>query len=143
MNRELAYALSFLTLLLSSLFFFNLLIPFDPQSLSHFAFLSYIIPNNSQKSPLMELACDYSRGRWVWDETYPPQLYNESCPFLDPGFRCRQNGRKDEGYRKWRWQPDECDLPRYVTCMLYRNIAAILLGIFIHACMHACVLICF
>ncbi|XP_006407433.2 protein trichome birefringence-like 8 [Eutrema salsugineum] len=59
--------------------------------------------------------CDYSYGRWVRrgrrdvDET----SYGEECRFLDPGFRCLNNGRKDSGFRKWRWQPHGCDLPRF------------------------------
>lgn len=58
--------------------------------------------------------CDYANGEWIWDESYDPhQLYTEECPFLDPGFRCRQNGRQDLDYLKWRWQPRECNLPRY------------------------------
>lgn len=60
--------------------------------------------------------CDYANGEWIWDESYDPrQLYTEECPFLDPGFRCRQNGRQDLDYLKWRWQPRECDLPRYAV----------------------------
>ncbi|OIW16575.1 hypothetical protein TanjilG_00060 [Lupinus angustifolius] len=119
MNRELTYALPFLILLLSSLFIYTFVAPFDRKSLSHLAFLSYIIPNNLQKS---SLSCDYSNGRWVWDDTYPRQVYNESCRFLDPGFRCRKNGRKDEGYRKWRWQPDGCNLLRFnASDLLERN----------------------
>lgn len=58
--------------------------------------------------------CDYSYGRWVRrrrdvDET---SYYGEECRFLDPGFRCLNNGRKDSGFRQWRWQPHGCDLPR-------------------------------
>ncbi|KAL5137245.1 Protein trichome birefringence-like 8 [Glycine soja] len=123
MKRESTYALSFLVLLLSSILFFNLVYPFDPQFLSRFAFLSssYVTLNNSQNSPLSG-GCDYSRGRWVWDETYPRQLYDENCPFLDPGFRCRRNGRKNERFRKWRWQPDDCDIPRFnASDLLERN----------------------
>ncbi|KAI5395999.1 Protein trichome birefringence-like 8, partial [Lathyrus oleraceus] len=109
---ELAYALSFLFFLLSSLFYSNL-ITFNQQSFFRFDFLSHIAPNNS-KTLLPIEACDFSKGQWVWDETYNShQLYDEKCPFLDPGFRCRQNGRNDEGYQKWRWQPDDCDLPRF------------------------------
>ncbi|KAI4300522.1 hypothetical protein L6164_033891 [Bauhinia variegata] len=107
MNRELTYVLSFLILVIASISLFNLVNPFDKHYLSRFDFLSRIFPNNSPE------ACDYSNGRWVWDETYPLSSYNESCPFLDPGFRCRQNGRPDQDYRKWRWQPYGCDLPRF------------------------------
>ena len=27
---------------------------------------------------------------------------------------CMRNGRRDDSYQKWRWQPTDCDLPRYV-----------------------------
>ncbi|KAK7278700.1 hypothetical protein RJT34_23736 [Clitoria ternatea] len=103
MKRELTYALSFLVLLPSSILFFSFVYPLDRQFLSRFALLASHIGEE----------CDHSIGRWVWDETYPQQLYDENCPFLDPGFRCRQNGRRDEGYRKWRWQPYGCDIPRF------------------------------
>ncbi|XP_010543924.1 PREDICTED: protein trichome birefringence-like 9 [Tarenaya hassleriana] len=58
--------------------------------------------------------CDYSYGRWVRvDGNSRVRLYGEDCRFLDPGFRCRSNGRKDSGYLQWRWQPYGCDLPRF------------------------------
>ncbi|KAH0904878.1 LOW QUALITY PROTEIN: hypothetical protein HID58_044381 [Brassica napus] len=38
------------------------------------------------------------------DETY----YGEECRFLDSGFRCLNNGRKESGFRQWRWQPHGC-----------------------------------
>ncbi|XP_065860325.1 protein trichome birefringence-like 6 isoform X2 [Euphorbia lathyris] len=56
--------------------------------------------------------CDVTRGRWVYDESYP--LYtNSSCPFIDEGFDCIGNGRLDKDYMKWRWQPQDCDIPRF------------------------------
>lgn len=56
--------------------------------------------------------CDFTNGRWVYDERYP--LYtNNSCPFIDEGFNCQGNGRSDQNYIKWRWQPQDCDIPRY------------------------------
>ncbi|KAJ7526558.1 hypothetical protein O6H91_16G012000 [Diphasiastrum complanatum] len=57
-------------------------------------------------------ACDVSKGRWVPDESYP--LYrSEECPFIDGGFRCQENGRPDSNYLKWRWQPSQCNIPRF------------------------------
>ncbi|KAJ7976168.1 Protein trichome birefringence-like [Quillaja saponaria] len=103
-NKEVKYTLYFLVLVIFSILFSNLVTPFDPRSLLRFGFLSQK-PSHG--------ACDYSKGRWVWDESYPLGLYNESCRFLDPGFRCHQDGRKDEGYLKWRWQPNGCVLPRF------------------------------
>ncbi|CAB4291886.1 unnamed protein product [Prunus armeniaca] len=56
--------------------------------------------------------CDFTRGRWVYDESYP--LYtNGSCPFIDEGFNCQGNGRLDKDYMKLRWQPQDCDIPRF------------------------------
>ncbi|KAB2605289.1 protein trichome birefringence-like 10 [Pyrus ussuriensis x Pyrus communis] len=56
--------------------------------------------------------CDVFDGNWVWDESYP--LYeSQNCSFLDEGFRCSENGRPDNFYTKWRWQPKDCTLPRF------------------------------
>ncbi|KAF8394437.1 hypothetical protein HHK36_020645 [Tetracentron sinense] len=56
--------------------------------------------------------CDLFNGEWVWDETYP--LYqSKDCRLLDEGFRCSENGRPDNFYTKWRWQPKDCNLPRF------------------------------
>lgn len=56
--------------------------------------------------------CDLTKGRWVYDESYP--LYTKgSCPFIDEGFNCEGNGRLDKNYMKWRWQPQDCEIPRF------------------------------
>ncbi|KAF8364993.1 hypothetical protein HHK36_004239 [Tetracentron sinense] len=57
-------------------------------------------------------SCDVFKGRWVRDDGYP--LYNGSgCPFLERGFNCLANGRKDRDYLRWRWKPNNCDIPRF------------------------------
>ncbi|XP_006850739.3 protein trichome birefringence-like 11 [Amborella trichopoda] len=56
--------------------------------------------------------CDLYDGSWVWDESLP--LYqSRDCPFIDDGFRCSENGRPDNLYTKWRWQPHACNIPRF------------------------------
>ncbi|KAJ1272219.1 hypothetical protein BS78_06G185900 [Paspalum vaginatum] len=66
--------------------------------------------------------CDYSDGRWVRDAGANMTMYTEDCPFLDPGFRCRRNGRRDSSFRHWRWRPHRCDLPKFdATDMLERS----------------------
>ncbi|XP_071716299.1 protein trichome birefringence-like 10 [Rutidosis leptorrhynchoides] len=56
--------------------------------------------------------CNIFDGNWVWDESYP--LYeSKDCLLLDDGFRCTENGRLDSFYTKWRWQPKDCNLPRF------------------------------
>ncbi|KAL2509042.1 Protein trichome birefringence-like 10 [Forsythia ovata] len=64
-----------------------------------------ILPENND-------VCNIFEGDWVWDESYP--LYqSKDCRFLDEGFRCTENGRPDLFYPKWRWQPKNCNLPRF------------------------------
>jgi hypothetical protein len=56
-------------------------------------------------------ACDIFDGRWVRDDSkpyYPPG----SCPYIDKDFDCHYNRRTDDGYLKWKWQPNRCDIPR-------------------------------
>ncbi|MFS7940996.1 putative PMR5 domain, PC-Esterase [Helianthus anomalus] len=56
--------------------------------------------------------CDLYDGTWVLDEGYP--LYNASqCPFAETSFNCLANGRKDNGYLKWRWKPSNCEISRF------------------------------
>ncbi|KAI6685570.1 hypothetical protein NL676_031483 [Syzygium grande] len=55
--------------------------------------------------------CDVYAGRWARDGSYP--LYSPgSCPHIDEPFNCFLNGRRDSGYLKYRWQPNDCDIPR-------------------------------
>ncbi|ESQ43833.1 hypothetical protein EUTSA_v10005925mg [Eutrema salsugineum] len=56
--------------------------------------------------------CDVTKGKWVYDSDFP--LYtNATCPFIDEGFGCQSNGRLDLNYMKWRWEPHDCDAPRF------------------------------
>ncbi|KAK6924235.1 PC-Esterase [Dillenia turbinata] len=55
---------------------------------------------------------DVSDGNWVLDDSYP--LYNASeCPFVEQGFNCLGNGRKDDSYLKWKWKPKNCKIARF------------------------------
>lgn len=117
-KKERCYALSFFIFLISSILLVNLAGPFEPRTLLGFRFSSRSTKQNNLN--LSREACDYSHGKWVRDENYPIQLYDESCRFLDPGFRCRQNGRKDVEYLKWRWKPYGCDLPRYNLMTIHK-----------------------
>lgn len=56
--------------------------------------------------------CNLFGGGWIHDENYP--IYNASgCPFAERGFDCLSNGRKDQGFMKWRWKPKHCDIPQF------------------------------
>ncbi|XP_020597134.1 protein trichome birefringence-like 8, partial [Phalaenopsis equestris] len=80
------------------------------QTLSLFSFPQLFINGRSE-------SCDFSNGKWVFDESYA-QYYTEECPFLDPGFLCRSNGRKDMSYLQWRWSPRSCDMQRFNASMM-------------------------
>ncbi|KAK4587160.1 hypothetical protein RGQ29_024043 [Quercus rubra] len=65
--------------------------------------------------------CDLFEGNWVWDETYP--LYqSKDCSLLDNGFRCFENGRPDLSYTKWRWQPKNCNMPRFDAKLMLEKL---------------------
>ncbi|KAI3450385.1 hypothetical protein Pfo_007050 [Paulownia fortunei] len=56
-------------------------------------------------------SCALFMGTWVRDETYP--VYQYSCPIIDPQFNCQMYGRPDTDYLKYRWQPANCQIPRF------------------------------
>lgn len=57
--------------------------------------------------------CDFYKGTWVRDEEGRYPFYAPgSCPYVDEAFSCQENGRQDDDYLKWRWKPDDCELPR-------------------------------
>ncbi|CAL5384551.1 unnamed protein product [Camellia sinensis] len=80
----------------------------------------YVFPGPPAAIPIYDVPeradskseCNFFVGKWIRDENYP--LYNASeCPFAERGFNCLANGRKDNGYLKWRWKPENCDIPRF------------------------------
>ncbi|KAK4776233.1 hypothetical protein SAY87_024194 [Trapa incisa] len=56
--------------------------------------------------------CDLFRGTWV---PYPNATYytNETCPLIIDQQNCLKFGRLNTDFLKWRWKPDDCELPRF------------------------------
>ncbi|XP_057950241.1 protein trichome birefringence-like 2 [Malania oleifera] len=55
-------------------------------------------------------ACDIFNGRWVRDDS-KPYYPAGSCPYIDRDFDCHLNGRPDNAFLRWKWQPNGCDIP--------------------------------
>uniref|UniRef100_A0A3Q7GLH6 Trichome birefringence-like N-terminal domain-containing protein n=1 Tax=Solanum lycopersicum TaxID=4081 RepID=A0A3Q7GLH6_SOLLC len=69
-----------------------------------------------------EKECNLFNGKWIWDETTRP-LYNESeCPYLLPQVTCQEHGRPDKDYLYWRWQPNDCLIPRFNASLMLENL---------------------
>ncbi|XP_042476066.1 protein trichome birefringence-like 11 isoform X2 [Macadamia integrifolia] len=85
------------------------------EHLHQFSWVGFVGSGRAERLEFLETGseqCDLFNGEWVWDERYP--LYqSKDCRFLDEGFRCSENGRPDSFYTKWRWQPKDCNLPRF------------------------------
>ncbi|KAG5530076.1 hypothetical protein RHGRI_030443 [Rhododendron griersonianum] len=60
--------------------------------------------------------CNLFVGKWVYDDSNSsnyPSYKTQECSFMDDGMACEKFGRKDLNYQHWRWQPHDCDLPRF------------------------------
>ncbi|CAL9180371.1 unnamed protein product [Musa hybrid cultivar] len=58
-------------------------------------------------------SCDLFTGRWVYDDVSYPIYEEQECQFLTEQVTCMRNGRREDSYQKWRWQPQDCSLPRF------------------------------
>ncbi|KAI3846811.1 hypothetical protein MKX03_034666 [Papaver bracteatum] len=58
-------------------------------------------------------SCDLFSGKWVYDNWTNPLYSWKQCSLMNDWFTCEKFGRKDLRYQNWRWQPDQCDLPRF------------------------------
>lgn len=62
--------------------------------------------------------CDLFSGRWVYDNVSYPLYKEKECKFMSDQLACEKYGRADLSYQHLRWQPHDCDLPRYMHISL-------------------------
>ncbi|XP_049366296.1 protein trichome birefringence-like 33 [Solanum verrucosum] len=126
---------NYLFLLLSLVVFLitysSYLLPSSP-SVTSLANLIWPNPKSSKKNKDYKLPpfaigegekdCNLFNGKWIWDESNRP-LYNESeCPYLLPQVTCQEHGRPDKDYLYWRWQPNDCLIPRFNASLMLENL---------------------
>lgn len=54
--------------------------------------------------------CDIFRGEWVHNPS-APYYTNETCWAIHEHQNCMKFGRPDAEFLKWRWKPNDCELP--------------------------------
>ncbi|KAA8517463.1 hypothetical protein F0562_017756 [Nyssa sinensis] len=81
---------------------------------------SFSTPRNAGNSMLVRKnggnsmsRCDLFSGKWVYDNKSYPLYKDRQCPYMFGDLACEMYGRKDLKYQSWRWQPRDCDLPRF------------------------------
>lgn len=67
--------------------------------------LMYSSSNNSK--------CNLFSGKWIFDNKSYPLYKEQDCKFMSDQLACQKFGRKDLNYQHWRWQPHQCDIPRF------------------------------
>uniref|UniRef100_M0ZMG8 Trichome birefringence-like N-terminal domain-containing protein n=1 Tax=Solanum tuberosum TaxID=4113 RepID=M0ZMG8_SOLTU len=63
-------------------------------------------------------SCNFYSGKWVFDNQSRPLYNGTNCSFMDDGMACQKFGRKNLNYLYWKWQPNDCDLPRNTMLLL-------------------------
>ncbi|XP_074575039.1 protein trichome birefringence-like 28 isoform X2 [Curcuma longa] len=82
------------------------------------------VPNVTEQEPAAGVpeTCDLTTGEWVYDDVNYPLYREEQCEFVSTQMACLKNGRKEDAYQKWRWQPKDCSLPRFDAKLLLERL---------------------
>ncbi|PIN09910.1 hypothetical protein CDL12_17498 [Handroanthus impetiginosus] len=61
-------------------------------------------------SKALNRKCDLFSGEWI-PNPESPYYTNTTCNAIEEQQNCMKFGRPDTGFLKWRWKPDDCELP--------------------------------
>jgi hypothetical protein len=97
-------------LLLAFSLVFLTIIPLYLFSTSHSPLSSPKIDVSDLRNIGMVKECDIFSGKWI---PYPkgPYYTDATCSLIIDQHNCMKSGRPDTEFMKWRWRPDECELP--------------------------------
>lgn len=92
----------------------------DARTIAELSIDDYLYPDadiyNVSGLPPIKLpppTCDLAHGRWVFDNESLPLYREKECTFLTKQVTCLANGRNDDTWQYWQWQPNNCSLPTY------------------------------
>ncbi|XP_057983401.1 protein trichome birefringence-like 34 [Malania oleifera] len=66
--------------------------------------------------------CSLFSGKWVFDNHSYPLYRERECTYMSDQLACGKFGRKDLSYQNWRWQPHDCDLPKFNATALLETL---------------------
>ncbi|XP_044960285.1 protein ALTERED XYLOGLUCAN 4-like [Hordeum vulgare subsp. vulgare] len=110
-HGQCSFLKNFLTGALLTLPIVYILLYSTPSFLSCTSLLAAFQAHRSGTSPPQAWQqCDYTAGKWVWDDsTTGPRYDSQNCE-MKSAEKCVINGKPDNGYLHWRWQPAGCNL---------------------------------
>lgn len=106
-------------LLALTIIFLIVVIPLSPVNDSSWPWL--YPKDNVDMSIKFGKKCNIFRGRWV---PYPggPYYTNRTCREIFDQQNCMKFGRPDTEFLKWRWKPDECELPLFDAVQFLEHV---------------------